>query len=41
MIGGQVWWNTKEEACTCQCVECKVPKELLLHTDKLMPPLEI
>ena len=24
-----------------QCVECKVPRELLLHTDQLMSPLEI
>ena len=24
-----------------QCVECKVPWELLLHTDQLMPPQEI
>ena len=23
------------------CVECKVPQELLLHTDQLMPPLEL
>ena len=30
-----------EEAWTGQCVECKVPRELLLHTDQLMPPLEI
>ena len=22
-------------------VECEVPRELLLHTDQLMPPLEI
>ena len=22
-------------------IECKVPRELLLHTDQLMPPLEI
>ena len=24
-----------------QCVECKIPRELLLLTDQLMPPLEI
>ena len=30
-----------EEAWTGQCVECKVPRELLLHTDQLIPPLEI
>ena len=30
-----------EGAWTGQCVECKVPRELLLHTDQLMPPLEI
>ena len=30
-----------EEAWTGQCVECKVPRELLLHTDQLLPPLEI
>ena len=30
-----------EEAWTGQCVECKVPRELFLHTDQLMPPLEI
>ena len=29
------------EAWTDQCVEYKVPRELLLHTDQLMPPLEI
>ena len=23
------------------CVECEVPRELLLQTDQLMPPLEI
>ena len=30
-----------EEAWTGQCVECEFPRELLLHTDQLMPPLEI
>ena len=30
-----------EEAWTGQCVECKVPRELLLHTDQLIPSLEI
>ena len=23
------------------CIECEVPREFLLHTDQLMPPLEI
>ena len=26
---------------SCPCVECEVPREFLLYTDKLMPPLEI
>ena len=30
-----------EERWTCQSVEIKVPSKLLLHTDQLMPPLEI
>ena len=30
-----------EEEWTGQYVECKVPRELLLYTDQLMPPLEI
>ena len=30
-----------EEKLYCPCVECEVPRELLLHTDQLMPPLEI
>ena len=30
-----------EERWTCQSVESKVPSKLLLHTDQLMPPLEI
>ena len=30
-----------EDESSHPCVECKVPRELLLHTDKLMPPLEI
>ena len=30
-----------EEAWTSQYVECKVPREWLLDTDQLMPPLEI
>ena len=31
----------EEEESFCPCVECEVPRELLLHTDQLMPPLEI
>ena len=31
----------EEEESSCPCVECEVPRELLLHTDQLMPPLEI
>ena len=23
------------------CVECEVPRELIIHTNQLMPPLEI
>ena len=30
-----------EEAWTDQCIERKVPREFLLHTGQLMPPLEI
>ena len=30
-----------EEESSCPCVECEVPRELLLYTDKLMPALEI
>ena len=30
-----------EEESSCPCVEFEVPRELLLHTDQLMPPLEI
>ena len=29
----EIWWHF--------CIECDVPRELLLHTDQLMPPLEI
>ena len=29
------------EESSCPCIECEVPRELLLHTDQLMPPLEI
>ena len=31
----------EEEESSRPCVECEVPRELLLHTDQLMPPLEI
>ena len=30
-----------EEASIEQCVECEVPRDLLLHTDQFMSPLEI
>ena len=30
----------EEEESSRPCVECEVPKELLLHRDQLMPPLE-
>ena len=31
----------EEEESSRPCVECEVSKELLLHTDQLMPLLEI
>ena len=31
----------EEEESSHPCVECEVPRELLLHNDKLIPPLEI
>ena len=31
----------EEEESSGPCVECEVPRELLLHRDQLMPPLEI
>ena len=31
----------EEEDSSRLCVECEVPRELLPHTDQLMPPLEI
>ena len=31
----------EEEESSCPCVECEVPRELLLDIDPLMPPLEI
>ena len=31
----------EEEESSCPCVECEAPRKLLLHRDKLMPPLEI
>ena len=30
-----------EEESSCPCVECEIPRELLLHRDQLIPPLEI
>ena len=31
----------EEEESSCPFVECEVPRELLLYTEQLMPPLEI
>ena len=31
----------EEEESYCPCVECEVPRELLLHTYQLMHPLKI
>ncbi len=31
----------EEEESSRPCVECEVPRDLLLHRDHLMPPLEI
>ena len=31
----------EEEESSCPCVGCEVPRELLLYTHQLMPPLEI
>jgi len=31
----------KEEESSHLCVKCEVPRELFLHTDQLMPSLEI
>ena len=31
----------EEEESSCLSVEWEVPRELLLHRDQLMPPLEI
>ena len=31
----------EEEESSHPCVECEVPRELLLHMHQLMPPLEI
>ena len=30
-----------EEESSCPCVQCKVPRKLLLYTDHFIPPLEI
>ena len=30
-----------EEESSCPCVECEVPRELLLHRDQLILPLDI
>ena len=39
------YYNTpgvkEEEESSCLCVEREVPRELLLHREQLMPPLEI
>ena len=31
----------EEEESSRPCVECEIPRDLLLHRDHLMPPLEI
>ena len=31
----------EKEESSHPCIECEVPRELLLYRDKLMPPLEI
>ena len=31
----------EDKESSCPCLECEFPRELLLHTDKLIPPLEI
>ena len=31
----------EEEESSSPCIECEIPRELLLYTRKLMPPLEI
>ena len=31
----------EKEVSSCPCVECDVPRELLLRRDQLIPPLEI
>ena len=31
----------EEKESSCLCVEWEIPRELLLHKDQLMPPLEI
>ena len=41
LIDSSVWVVEEEEESFCPCVECEVPRELLLHRDHLMPPLEI
>ena len=30
-----------DEKSSLPCVECEVPRELLLHRDQFIPPLEI
>ena len=40
-IDSSVWVVEEEEESFHPCVECEVPRELLLHRDQLMPPLEI
>ena len=31
----------EEEESSCPCIECEIPRELLLHTNQFMSPLEI
>ena len=31
----------EKEESSRPCIECEVPRELILHIDQLMPPLEI
>ena len=40
-IDSCVWVVEEEEESSRPCEECEVPRELLLYTDQLMPPIEI
>ena len=31
----------EEKESFCSCIKCEIPRELLLHTNQLMSPLEI